>query len=180
MAHDEFFRDFKIGDILTNKGHYEIDPSTDRKMMIDKLKKEGAQVYSLKLYFHQTGSVQDDVERVDNRVRFLQELDVPPYLTIYHYPHHKTIDFEVHAPGTNKEKPVVFLSNYYGIDRKNVITFGDQINDLPVACGSSFFVAVKNGIDLVKYGSQKLSAFSNDEDAVVKEAELFLSKQGIS
>lgn len=171
MSNDGFFKNFKIGDVLTNKGDYDITPETDRMALIERIKNDQAQVYAMKFYFHQSGSHEEDLRNIDERVRFLQELDVSPYLTIYHYFHHKTIDFEVQAPGTNKEKAVNFLSNYYGIDRKNVITFGDQLNDLPVAYGSSFFVAVKNGMDLIKYCSKKLSVFSNDEDAVVRETE---------
>ncbi|GCE63298.1 putative hydrolase [Candidatus Mycoplasma haematohominis] len=178
LSNDDFFRDFLKGDVLSDKENISFDASTDRVDLIRRLKESNGNVYGIKTYFRQLGTSEDQ-DNVDKRLMFLKSFELPPYVTIYYYAHNKTINIEIQADYVSKEKAVEFLSNYYGVNFRNVLTYGDQINDLPVAAGKSFCTSVKNAIDLMKFKSDKVSEFTNDEDVVVREIDLFLKKAGV-
>lgn len=178
LSNNEFFRDFWKGDILSDKESISFDASTDRFELIRRIKELNGNVYAIKTHFKQVGNPEDQ-DNVDKRLMFLKDFELPPCVTVYYYANNKSINIEIQAGYVSKEKAVEFLSNYYGVNSRNVLTYGDQINDLPVATGKSFCTSVKNAIDLMKFKSARVSEFTNDEDAVIREVDLFLKKAGV-
>lgn len=72
-------------------------------------------------------------------------------------------------PTANKGCGLYSLANAYSIDMKDVIAFGDAENDIPMLQKAGTGIAVNNASDLVKKSANRVSCWTNDEDAVAKE-----------
>ncbi|CBY93511.1 conserved hypothetical protein [Mycoplasma haemofelis str. Langford 1] len=162
------------GDVLTDKGSFSLTENNGREVLAQ-LRECKANVYGMKTYFDYSKPTPEFELEFIKRVNDIKKLDCPPSLTIFHYP--GILNLEIQANYVSKERSVEFLGNYYGIAPKNILTFGDQVNDLSVAMGVSRFYAVRNALDSVKQASDRVSEYSNDEDSVVKELQIFLSKE---
>ena len=60
------------------------------------------------------------------------------------------------------------LEEIMGIDKKDVVVFGDSLNDLGMFEYAGTSVAVKNALDIVKEKADIVLPHTNDEDAVAK------------
>jgi len=74
------------------------------------------------------------------------------------------------ANNANKENALKILVEYLGIDRRDVIAFGDDLNDLGMLKLAGTSVAVSNAIDEVKAVADYITD-SNDHDGVAKYLE---------
>jgi Cof subfamily protein (haloacid dehalogenase superfamily) len=72
----------------------------------------------------------------------------------------------------NKGSGLEALANSYSIDLNDVIAFGDATNDIPMLQKAGLGIAMKNAPPDVCTAAHKVSAWSNDEDAIAKEWEL--------
>lgn len=75
--------------------------------------------------------------------------------------------------GINKGVCINELGKYYNIDRKDIVSFGDGINDFEMLIASGISVSMGNGVD----GLKKISDYiclSNDDDGVAKFIEKYL------
>ncbi|AEW45979.1 HAD superfamily hydrolase Cof [Mycoplasma haemocanis str. Illinois] len=162
------------GDVLTDKGNFSLTEDNGQEVL-SRLRDCKANVYGIKTYFNYRKPTPELELKFVKRINDLKQLDCPPSLTIFHYP--DILNLEIHANYVNKERAVEFLGNYYGIAPNNILTFGDQVNDLSVAMGTSRFCAVGNALDSIKQVSNRISEYSNDEDGVVKELQVFLNKE---
>lgn len=81
----------------------------------------------------------------------------------------KSADFlvEVINAQYSKGTAVEFLAKYYGIDLKDTIAIGDQLNDLPMLTKAGLGLSVKNATEAVKALSVALD-YTNEESAVAK------------
>lgn len=72
----------------------------------------------------------------------------------------------------NKGSGLEALAASYNIDLNDVIAFGDATNDIPMLQKAGLGIAMKNAHPEVRSAAQKVSQWSNDEDAIAKEWEL--------
>ncbi len=85
--------------------------------------------------------------------------------------------YEIYNKHTSKSTALNYLLEYYDIDKKNVIAFGDGINDIEMIRDSAHGVAMKNGNPLLKDVADALTFDTNDEDGLVKYLDYFFNQQ---
>jgi len=73
----------------------------------------------------------------------------------------------IHDAGACKSKALCALAALYGFSMKDVVVFGDEINDVQMFRAAGRAVAVANAHETVKSCADEIIA-SNDEDAVVR------------
>jgi len=73
----------------------------------------------------------------------------------------------IHDAGACKSKALCELAHLYGFSMKDVVVFGDEINDVQMFRAAGRAVAVANAHETVKSCADEIIA-SNDEDAVVR------------
>ena len=74
---------------------------------------------------------------------------------------------EVLASGINKGSALKWLCDKKGIDRKNVIAFGDNYNDIEMIEFAGVGVAMENGEDILKQRADYI-ALTNEDDGLGK------------
>lgn len=81
----------------------------------------------------------------------------------------KSTEFNVEAvvSSTSKGKALAFIAEKYGIDREEILAFGDQLNDLTLLEYAGTGVAVANGSELLKSKADAV-CLSAEEDGVAK------------
>ena len=75
-------------------------------------------------------------------------------------------------PHANKAEGLQALARSYGLSMKDVIAFGDASNDIPMLREAGLGIAVGNAADEVKNAADKVSTWTNDQDAVAMEWKL--------
>jgi 5-amino-6-(5-phospho-D-ribitylamino)uracil phosphatase len=80
----------------------------------------------------------------------------------------KTAVYEVYLNSVSKSSAIRYVLDYYQIDQKDWISFGDAINDLEMIQDANLGVAMKNGDPLVKEVAKDMTLYTNDEDGVAK------------
>jgi len=71
-------------------------------------------------------------------------------------------------PLGDKAHALKALEEIMGIDKKDVVVFGDSLNDLGMFEYANLSIAVKNALDIVKEKADIILPHTNDEDAVAK------------
>jgi len=74
--------------------------------------------------------------------------------------------FEVYLRKLSKASAILHAAEYYGIDPKNTICFGDGVNDVEMIATAGIGVAVENAIAEVKDVADVVLKLDNTEDAV--------------
>jgi len=72
-------------------------------------------------------------------------------------------------PLANKGTGLKILARAHGIDLSQTIAFGDAENDIPMLEAAGIGIAMSNASDKVKAAADKVSSWSNDEDAIARE-----------
>jgi hypothetical protein len=90
--------------------------------------------------------------------------------------HSSTTDalLEISAAGVSKATALARLCDERGIDRRDVVAFGDMPNDLPMLAWAGHSVAVANAHPDVRAAADEITA-SNDEDGVAVVLERLFS-----
>lgn len=83
-------------------------------------------------------------------------------------------NIEIMKKGINKGSAVESLGRYLGIDKSEIITFGDNHNDLTMITYAGMGVAMGNAEDIVKENSNYITC-KNTEDGVAKALEAILN-----
>lgn len=83
--------------------------------------------------------------------------------------------YEVYLKHTSKASALKYLINYYSIDPKNTIAFGDGYNDIEMIRDMSFGIAMKNGVDALKDVAYQVTDYSNDDAGVAKYLKRFFN-----
>lgn len=81
--------------------------------------------------------------------------------------------FEIMPKGYSKGTSLVEIANYYKIDMKDVIAFGDERNDIEMIKTAGVGVAMENAVDYIKEISDYVT-LSNDEDGIAYYLEKFV------
>lgn len=79
---------------------------------------------------------------------------------------------EIVAPGIQKSLGVEEVARFYGIDRQNIMAFGDEDNDMEMIDYAGHGVVMSNGIEKLKNIANDITDFSNNEDGLA----LYLEK----
>jgi Cof subfamily protein (haloacid dehalogenase superfamily) len=74
---------------------------------------------------------------------------------------------EITPKGIDKGKSMDILLDYVGITRKELVSFGDGMNDLPMIGIAGLGVCMANGRDELKKAADYVTS-SNDEDGIAK------------
>ena len=86
-------------------------------------------------------------------------------------------NIEVNAAGVNKGSGLVELGKRLGIEREEIMAFGDGDNDEPMLREAGFGVAMANAEEKVKATADYITG-SNEEDGVAKAIERFVPEGG--
>ena len=78
-----------------------------------------------------------------------------------------TIWFDIFNKGVNKGTSLKFIQNYFHIDKKECMAFGDQMNDYEMLLNCEESYAMSNSIEKLK-SIAKYIAKSNEEDGVIE------------
>jgi len=71
-------------------------------------------------------------------------------------------------PNADKAHGLKYLEEVMDVDKKDVVVFGDNLNDLGMFEWAGKSIAVKNALDEVKKKADIILPYTNDEDAVAK------------
>ena len=74
--------------------------------------------------------------------------------------------FEYVDPRINKGYGIKKLCDHFGTERKHVVAFGDDSNDIEMLMASGCGVCMKNGRDTVKEIADYVSEYTNEENAI--------------
>ena len=67
------------------------------------------------------------------------------------------------------------MADYFKIPSKDIIAFGDEVNDLEMLTHVGWGVAMANGVDRVKAVANDVTALPNDEDGLAVYLEKYLA-----
>ena len=84
-----------------------------------------------------------------------------------------TKNIELHADNVSKGTGLQAVAKYAGIDMKNVMAFGDYVNDIPMLESAGFSVAMGNADETTKAAASYIAA-SNEECGVAKTIYKFI------
>ncbi len=73
---------------------------------------------------------------------------------------------ELLKKGIHKESALSYLAQYYHIDQKNIIAFGDQNNDQEMLDYAGRGVAMKNALPSLKATADDITELDNDHDGM--------------
>lgn len=71
------------------------------------------------------------------------------------------------------------LSQYYNVDIRDVIAFGDEMNDLELLQNVGYGIAMKNGNDNLKTNARGITHLTNDEGGVGKYLKKLLNGENV-
>lgn len=77
------------------------------------------------------------------------------------------ISYEISSLSADKAKAMIYLANKFNIPLKNTISFGDQLNDLPMIECANYGVAMINSRVEVKEKAKYVSEFDFNHDGVI-------------
>lgn len=83
--------------------------------------------------------------------------------------------FEMMHFNGEKGRALRRLAKYLGFDMRNIVSFGDDTNDIGLLNDSGFSFAMKNGIEEVKSISNQITDKDNNHDGVAVELNRLLS-----
>lgn len=86
------------------------------------------------------------------------------------------IDFQFYSAETNKYIATEKLAEILNIPKKNIITFGDQMNDLEFVRDASVGVAMKNANPDLKEIATQITQYTNEEAGVGEHLAMFFKK----
>lgn len=93
----------------------------------------------------------------------------------------RTWDYYLEFLNVNANKGIglQMLANSYGVGMDRVVAFGDAANDIPMLQAAGLGIAVGNADTSVKNVADKVSDWTNDEDAIAKEWEIIKSSTSL-
>lgn len=74
--------------------------------------------------------------------------------------------YEIYKYGSSKLSAVYWVADHFGIDRKNIIAFGDGLNDIEMIKGVHLGLAMPNGTSELKLVADKILDIDNDNAGV--------------
>lgn len=106
-------------------------------------------------------------ERDHEKMKKISELLISRFKNRMGYVFSNPEFFEMNRPNTSKAHALEVLALHWGIDRHEIMTFGDGDNDVPMLSMTPWSFAVANANDHAKKAAHYVTA-SNNEDGVAK------------
>lgn len=93
-----------------------------------------------------------------------------PHLTINHFfsNHTETFMLEIASSTSRKDFALRYLADYFGIDMKDTIAFGDGNNDNHMLMAAGRGVAMRNAPDSVKEHADEITDYTNGQNGVMR------------
>lgn len=99
-----------------------------------------------------------DVDKIRSIVSKYEQIDVRFWFGFSY--------FEIFFKCVSKGTGITHIANYYGINKDNIITFGDAENDIDMFAVSGISVAMKNGGPEVIKTAHRVSVKDNENDGI--------------
>ncbi|AFN65329.1 HAD superfamily hydrolase Cof [Mycoplasma wenyonii str. Massachusetts] len=138
------------------------------KATLQALEKSESNLVGVKLFYKES-----DWGVVSELIAWIKKFSPAPRVSIFFYP--GLLNIELQSSQLDKSSFVQFISNYVGVEYKNILTFGDNHNDIPMMKGGVRGYALSNALFLLKQEASVISKYSNDEDGVIKELTSFFA-----
>lgn len=132
------------------------------------LENSNSNLVGIKLFFRDS-----EWKIVNELIEHIKKFSPTPRVSLFFYP--GLINVELQSSQLDKSSYVQFISNYFGVEYKNILTFGDNHNDIPMMKGGVRGHALSNALFLLKQEATVISRYSNNEDGVIKELAKFFS-----
>ena len=81
--------------------------------------------------------------------------------------------YEIMPKGLSKGNSLLEIAKYYNIDQKDIIAFGDELNDETMIEVAGTGVAMGNAVEKIKEIADYIT-LSNDEDGIADYLEKFI------
>ncbi|AFO51639.1 HAD superfamily hydrolase Cof [Candidatus Mycoplasma haematolamae str. Purdue] len=154
------------GALLTSKPNIPLSATDSPKALLDCFASSASSLIGIKLLYKS----EDDVY-VREIIENIKKFKPAPVVNIFYYP--GLINLEIQSAQRDKFSFVEFAANHYGVDYPNILTFGDNHNDIPMMKGGVRGCALSNALFLLLQEATVLSKFSNDQDGVIKELDRY-------
>lgn len=82
--------------------------------------------------------------------------------------HNGQITYEIASKNANKGNALLYLAKKYHIDSDHILSFGDQLNDIPMLEIAKYGVAMINARDEVKEKAKFISEFDFNNNGVIE------------
>lgn len=112
------------------------------------------------------------VKNEEDKYKLISESQKDPYIGIRFWG--KSLIGEFFLKNINKATALEKVCDYYQVDIKNSIAFGDDVNDLEMIMQAGTGVCMNNGAELVGKYSDLLSIDDNSHDGVKETLKLLL------
>ncbi|AGX89262.1 HAD-IIB family hydrolase [Mycoplasma parvum] len=153
------------GAILTSNIRIPLDSDNPRKFL-EAFKKSNSILVGIKFFYKDS-----DREKVREIIKNIKKFEPEPKVSIFYYP--GLINLEIQSKQEDKFSFVEFVANFFGVPYSNILTFGDNHNDIPMTKGGVRSCALSNALFLLGQEATYISKYSNDEDGLIKELDLF-------
>lgn len=84
--------------------------------------------------------------------------------------------YEIHNNNADKGTALLKVANYLNVDKEDIISFGDGVNDFELLNVAGHGVFMINGNEELKKTTKHKTTYTNDNDGVIKYLEDFLKK----
>lgn len=116
----------------------------------------------IKIEYYVKEEKKDEFERLFNSPSYKDQFEY-----IFWGVHDGIATYEVSKKGVNKGYAMEYISEKLGIPKQNIMSFGDQLNDVPMIIKAHYGVAMINSRDEVKALSKFVSTYDNNNEGVV-------------
>lgn len=82
--------------------------------------------------------------------------------------------YEIYQKRASKGNALLHIASFYGLDKENLIAFGDGLNDKEMLDVAHVGVKMKNGVDALDEVADYITEYTNDEEGVMKFLKTFL------
>ncbi|AHC39838.1 haloacid dehalogenase [Mycoplasma ovis str. Michigan] len=155
------------GALITDQLLIPLEPNIPRTTL-QSLERSKSNLVGIKLFFRES-----DCTIVNEIIEQIKKFSPTPRVNLFFYP--GLINVELQSSQLDKSSFVQFISNFLGVEYKNILTFGDNHNDIPMMKGGVRSYALSNSLFLLKQEALVISKYSNNEDGVIKELASFFS-----
>lgn len=85
------------------------------------------------------------------------------------------IMYEIYLKHVSKASAIKYVLDYYSIDPKNTIAFGDGVNDVEMISQMTFGIAMKNCVPELKDVCYQMTEYDNNEQGLAKYLNKFFN-----
>ncbi len=113
--------------------------------------------------------------QINDSVRFNSIYDQFKHVLDAHVTQSMDGFLDILPKGVNKAEALDVVLNYYGVDKDEVLVFGDNDNDAEMLAILPHSYAMKNGSDKAKLAAKTITHFTNNDNGVAHEINQFIN-----